>query len=841
MVAGWIVASLLWLAGPGTAISQQVSTTIQIEPQHQQSVDETLREAEHLQDKRRKLDRELESLVSRVQPGTPEARQVSDGLITRARILLLLNDRQAARRDAELALNLVPDDPGALDLLDELQGVEGDADPESDWPIEWYGPAGLPEEEVGDKKSQASLNGPLLALFAGVPRYWSLPAAWVILWSLLHAQGVRTTREVDGSRIRLMTVSAALASFCLLPAIACELLGILNDPHIEQLFILVMGTFSSVIFCFQFLQPPIRIQGQQSLPLVDSPDFLDRVARLAEAVGVKSPPVRLWPSTTDSQMALAFAGSLSAPQLVVTDGILNRLETEETDAILAHELGHLANHTLWFLAPQMSIAATAACVISDWGVWPAAALGTLVFVGLQRITSRPLEFDCDRRAALAVNPQAMMRALEKIHVLHSIRGETWLRELCHATSTHPSLDCRNASLKRIAGLPLSAMEAVSTRRGERLGWLAIGVWLAAIIGGLWTLHGWPASANVVSVVWIVLSQVPMLLILRGTRKERQLHARRLVPTRRSRSTWIFAACFGLCVAGIFLPMEYFAENPIAPLISVVSVCLLFVTVGFALWRMASRSRLQHKILTAFTLGHYEDVVYAFDSAPRWFRQNPIFENTTAIALALVNRRAEALQRLEQLEQREPRFPAGLMTLIALDHDAGNDRRAEILAARLTEVLPEDPIGPFRQVFSLVHLGRLNEAREVLTTARSRIATAPLLDLAEAAVAIADNQPAKARELLEVCDRHLPGDGHLAVLWVEWALQQGDTAHAHTLLQRLETLAQSNRLAFLDNTVSRLRRQLEQQKGAIPQENPAATDSPSQVNSSPVGSPPDDNT
>lgn len=753
----------------------------------------------------RRLNEQVDVLINQVvRPRTPEARQIADSLVTRARIHLMMNDRQAARHDLEQGLRLVPAHPGALGLLAEMRSEENQSASETEWPVEW---PPHPEFEVPAAKPSRSLQVPLFALVADIPWYFALPAAWFILWFLFLGQGTRTTREVHGSRLRLGWVAALLAAVCLLPLIGSTLWGLLHDPTPEQLIVLSMGTFMSVVFCLQFLQPPIQIQGQQSLPLVENPEFLDRVARLSEVIGVVPPRVRLWPSTTDSQQALAFAGCLSAPQLVVTDGILNRLSTAESDAILAHELGHIANHTLWFFAPLMSLAATAACLVSESGIWVALGLGMLVFVGLRRISSRPLEFDCDRRAAQAVSPQAMIIALEKIHVLHPLQGENWLSELCFATSTHPSLNSRTACLKRFANNPLSDGECQALIRSQRLGWLAVGAWICAIVGGLFVLYRWPEMTHAVSMIWIGLALVPLLLLLQGTRKVRQMHARRLVTTGSSRGKWIFGALIALCAVGIFLPLEYFADWPFSPLVSVTSICLMVITVGIALMRLTRRSRLQHNILTDFTLGKYENVVQTFDSAPRWFQRNPAYENTTAIALALTDRRAEALHRLEQLELREPQFPAGLMTLIALDYDDGKDARAEGLAARLTELLPDDPVGPFRQVLSLVRMGQLDRARDVVTAARSRIPTAPLLNLAEAAVAIADNQQEKARELLELSERQLPGDCHLAVLWVEYFLRQGNIPDALGALERLDSMARSNRLAFLDGTLFRLRQQL----------------------------------
>jgi Zn-dependent protease with chaperone function len=606
-------------------------------------------------------------------------------------------------------------------------------------------------------------------------------------------------------------VTAIVAAIALLPLAVPVLWGVFHEPGEHTWTVVILGTFLNLVVCNQYLQPPIQLVGQKSLPLVEDPAILSRLAKLAAAIGVPAPPLRLWPSISDNQPTLAFAGTVSAPQLVITDGALNRLAEEESDAILAHELAHLANHSLWFHLPTLSAAAILAGQVSGAGGFPAAGLGWLCLVGFQRLVSRPLEFDSDRRAALVVTPQSMMRALEKIHLVHRIEGNEWLKRLCYVMATHPSPSSRIARLKQQACVELSRAESSELSRGRWLGWMVFGAWLGAIVGGLALIRSWRVAAIPVGVMWIALSLLPQHLERLATRKIRRLNARRMASRKIHWSTWLFWSLWFASLGGLVLPQFLSSDHSDFSWISISALCLQVVLAGILLMRMTRRSRLQHNILTASTLGNHEHVVREFDNAPRWFQRDPTMDNLTAVALALTSRRAEAIHRLEQLHAREPRFPAALMTLIALDYDEGNDTRAEALAARLTGLLPEDPIGPFRQILSLVRMGRLDEARTVLEAARGRISTAELLDLAEAALAIHGTQPERARELLETCDSRLPGDCLVATLWVEWHLRQvsaADTAtKAHAAFERLETLVRSNRLAMLDKTVERLREQI----------------------------------
>src|SRR5262249_51940689 len=151
---------------------------------------------------------------------------------------------------------------------------------------------------------------------------------------------------------------------------------------------------------------------KEKLPLVDDTPFLARVAELAGKMNVSNPVVRLWPSLTSSQQALACAGTIQAPQLVVTDGILRRLQPGQRDAIVAHELAHLANGSLWLLAAVVPVSCALAIASSFFlPVAIALPLGFALLAGFRRFVSRPYEYDCDRRAARAIGFRETTAAL----------------------------------------------------------------------------------------------------------------------------------------------------------------------------------------------------------------------------------------------------------------------------------------------------------------------------------------------------------------------------------------------------------------------------------------------
>jgi len=71
------------------------------------------------------------------------------------------------------------------------------------------------------------------------------------------------------------------------------------------------------------------------------PDLLARVDRLAQTAGIESPPVAV--SRSEVPNAFAVGPRPSDATLVVTEGLLDALDDDELDAVLAHELAHVKN------------------------------------------------------------------------------------------------------------------------------------------------------------------------------------------------------------------------------------------------------------------------------------------------------------------------------------------------------------------------------------------------------------------------------------------------------------------------------------------------------------------
>ena len=214
--------------------------------------------------------------------------------------------------------------------------------------------------------------------------------------------------------------------------------------------------------------------------------MLGRIAWIAGRLGIAPPVTRLVRSPSALQKNNALIAGLAAPTMVLYDGILYRLTEEERDAIIAHELAHLANHTFWYW-----LVAGAACGVASvaasafYPLFVALGLGLVLLTGAWLILSRRLELDCDRRAARAIGHRRAASALWKIHADQPFRG--LIEFLIGAVGTHPSRDERLAAIRRDApndDRPEVEWDSRLLRRRRLAAWGAAGLWLAVIVACL---------------------------------------------------------------------------------------------------------------------------------------------------------------------------------------------------------------------------------------------------------------------------------------------------------------------------------------------------------------------
>jgi heat shock protein HtpX len=145
---------------------------------------------------------------------------------------------------------------------------------------------------------------------------------------------------------------------------------------------------------------------------------VERLAQLADV-----PPPRLYVIESETPNAFTVGTRRGSSRIAVTSTLLDALEPNEIEAVLAHELSHVANRdavVMTFASVPRAIGET---MIAEegvvfyiwWVVWwigiPIWAIGSLLTLTL----SRYREFAADRGSALLTGrPETLMSALEKL-------------------------------------------------------------------------------------------------------------------------------------------------------------------------------------------------------------------------------------------------------------------------------------------------------------------------------------------------------------------------------------------------------------------------------------------
>jgi heat shock protein HtpX len=194
------------------------------------------------------------------------------------------------------------------------------------------------------------------------------------------------------------------------------------------------------------------------------------VERLSDEMGIEKPRLMV----ADMGVPNAFAvGRRAAGTVVVSREIIDLLEQDELDGVLAHELSHINNRDVVIMVLGQAIASMVG-MVAQWAVILGGErnIGTYLFAMMvgtvaQMIVmifvmaiSRYREYVADEDAATYTrNPQAMARALEKISSGaggKEMKGEETVSALCifggsgglkKIFSTHPPTEKRISRLR----------------------------------------------------------------------------------------------------------------------------------------------------------------------------------------------------------------------------------------------------------------------------------------------------------------------------------------------------------------------------------------------------------
>jgi len=202
----------------------------------------------------------------------------------------------------------------------------------------------------------------------------------------------------------------------------------------ERGMLLALGFAALLNFVSYFYSDKIALAMYRAKPVTreELPRAYQAVERLTQRVGLPMPKIYVIP--TDSPNAFATGRNPKHASVAVTRGILNLLNDEELEGVLAHELGHVRNRDILIssIAATIAGAITYLAEIGRWGLIfggmdrddrDGGGFGALLMLFLapfaamliQLAVSRSREYEADATGAhFTGNPYALASALSKL-------------------------------------------------------------------------------------------------------------------------------------------------------------------------------------------------------------------------------------------------------------------------------------------------------------------------------------------------------------------------------------------------------------------------------------------
>lgn len=241
-----------------------------------------------------------------------------------------------------------------------------------------------------------------------------------------------------GLQIRMVALTL------LLGLLFSTFLGVIMFYAQNLLFMLIGGLLIATI---AWTGPKIALKSANARRIEpsDNAELYNRVSRISQQAGVPVPDIAV--ASSEAPNAFMAGRSRSSAVLCVSKGLLEELEGDELDAVLAHEISHMKNRDMSIMMIASSFA-TVAHFIVRWGwladdggqagqgggaIVAAIVVSLVTWIGtyvLMRVLSKYREYSADRgAAAITGQPSALASALRKIDETVSETPDEDLREM----------------------------------------------------------------------------------------------------------------------------------------------------------------------------------------------------------------------------------------------------------------------------------------------------------------------------------------------------------------------------------------------------------------------------
>lgn len=197
---------------------------------------------------------------------------------------------------------------------------------------------------------------------------------------------------------------------------------------------LTLGVLVVAFNIFQWLISPYIIDAlyhTRELPESENPKLHQIVEHLSQKSGINKP--RLMVAQIPIPNAFAYGSPIAGTRVAITSGLLKTLDSEEVEAVIGHELGHLKHRDVQImmfvsLLPALLYYIAYSLIISSWYGRQREGGGSAALLGIGLIAfswilnmfilylSRLREYYADRHSALIVDegPRKLSEGLAKI-------------------------------------------------------------------------------------------------------------------------------------------------------------------------------------------------------------------------------------------------------------------------------------------------------------------------------------------------------------------------------------------------------------------------------------------